>query len=108
MAVNIPPPLVELLNKSEPGFILFCHAWPMRVIRVSASVDFLTFRVEQLILTNKDRANPKGTWHTKSTHGGQVPGEALKVAMEHFLRAQNSLRAKITRQVQQVQKAVKS
>ncbi len=88
MAGNIPPPLIELLNKVDPGFITFAYMLPTRIIRVVASTNFKTFRVEQLVRTNRDNMKPQGTWRTCSTHGGEMAGAALSDAMNAAREAQ--------------------
>jgi hypothetical protein len=104
--VNLPPSLTELMNKVDDGYVVFAHfvklysagpgriGW-MRFIRVIATTNFQTFRVEQLVRTNTDNFNAQGTWRTLSTHGGQTPGEMLDTAMQAAAAAQARLAAKI-------------
>jgi hypothetical protein len=95
--LNIPPPLVDLLNKTEPGWIVFAHMVPTRIFRVAAHETFKTFRVEQFTRTNSDNMNPQGTWFTKSTHGSDVPGQMLKTACDAATKAQNDFIAKMNK-----------
>lgn len=102
--MNIPQALADLLNKADPGFVVFAHMMPTRIFRVVASDGshpdkpaFCTFRVEQFTRTNKDNLNPKGSWHTLSTHGSPTPGEMLDTAFQAAIKAQNDFVAKITR-----------
>lgn len=97
MIANLPAPLVALLNKAEAGWIPFAYAVPQRILRVSARADFIVFRVEQLVMTNKDRMKPEGTWKTLSTHQGAQPGAMLSDAMNALKKAQGDL----TRRLQQ-------
>ena len=100
MAVNIPPALVELVNKVEPGRIVYAHFVPTRIIRVTVDVNFCTFRVEQLIRTNRDNMKPMGSWRTLSTHGSETPGQMLQTAMSAARDAQQELIRKLqSRQV---------
>jgi hypothetical protein len=101
MAVNIPPPLVNLLNKVDAGYIVFAHFVPMRIIRVIASENFKTFRVEQLVLSNADRLNPHGAWTTLSTHGSETAGMMLETAMKAAKEAHDRLRGKLVKKMQQ-------
>lgn len=110
---RVPPALVALLNKVDPTFIIFSHVVPLRIqtgpkrytamfgscIRVIADVTFRTFRVEQLVMSNKDMNNPHGTWTTLSTHGSETAGVMLDTAMKAAVAAQNKLRSKIEKRV---------
>lgn len=91
MGVNIPPALVALLNKCDDGFVPFAYAVPTRVLRVIATKNFKTFRVEQLVRTNKDNLKPEGTWRTLSTHGSETEAMMLGKAMEALRVAQERL-----------------
>jgi len=95
MAINIPAPLVELLNKVDPGYVTFAYMVPTRIIRVIADVSFRTFRVEQLVRTNRDNMKPQGTWRTLSTHGSETPGATLGDAMNAAREAQIKLAGKL-------------
>lgn len=102
----LPPSLVELMNKVDDGYIVFAHfvkpfitgprrlGW-MRFIRVIASKNFQTFRVEQLVRTNSDNFKAEGTWRTLSTHGGETPGGMLETAMLAAKAAQDKLVGKL-------------
>ena len=94
--MNIPQALVELLNKTDESFIVFAHMVPTRVFRVCASLNFCTFRVEQFTRTNKDNFNPKGSWHTLSTHGSETPGAMLDTACKAAMAAQKNFIGKLT------------
>jgi hypothetical protein len=87
---------IDLLNKAEPQqrVMLFCI--PSRMIRVTATdASFKAFRVEQLVLTNKDPANPRGNWASLSTHGSEASGAAYQDAIEHAIKAQQNLIRKL-------------
>jgi len=115
--MNIPQALVELINKTEPNFIGFAYALailpgpPPRTVflplRISAHVDFKTFRVEQLTRTNKDNQNPQGSWHTLSTHGTDVPGQMLATAFQALFKAQKDFVGKLNSRVQKTAKLVR-
>ena len=96
METSLPQSLVDLLNKVEPDRLVFCHMVPTRIFRVSVNKEFKTFRVEQLTITNKDRMNPHGSWHTLSTHGSETPGVMLSKAMETAIVAQKDFIIKMT------------
>jgi hypothetical protein len=88
------PLLVVLLNKTDlPGSRIIAHCVPTRIIRiVDVKDDGMTFRVEQLVTTSPVHApDPKGSWTTKSTHGGQRPAEALGEAFKAAHAAQKKL-----------------
>lgn len=94
----MPKPLVDLLNKVTPPHKIMMFTMPLRAIRVVAIDDeFKTFHVEQLVITNKDMQNPKGSWTLLSAHGNPQPGQAWGVATEAALRAQVRLREKLER-----------
>ncbi len=97
--MNIPQALADLLNKTDPGFIAFAFSHPTRIFRVAAAVDFKTFRVEQFTRTNKDNMNPKGSWHTLSTHGSETPGMMLDPACKAMLKAQKDFIGKLTKRM---------
>jgi hypothetical protein len=97
MAVNISPAMVGLLNRVDDGYVPFAFMVPLRVVRVIASINFKTFRVEQFVRTNKDNFEPRGSWHTLSTHGSETPGAMLNTAMQAAAKAQADLRAKVER-----------
>lgn len=99
MAVNIPGPLVELLNKTEPGFFCLMHAVPTRIFRITVNTQFLTFRVEQLNRSNRDDFNPKGSWVTLSTHGSEVPGGMYDAAFQALKKAQRSFQQKMAKKL---------
>lgn len=96
-------PFADLLNAqcALPRRIM-CFTLPLRMIRVVAQDEsMMTFRVEQLVLTNKDRLNPKGTWTTLSTHGGQAFMGTYMLALEHAVKAQSELHRKLVRRAEQ-------
>jgi hypothetical protein len=90
MSASVPPGIIALLNKVEPGYVVFAHCIYFRV-RVIASENFKTFRVEQLRLTSKDRLDPKGAWSTVSTHGSETEGVMCAPAMEAMFEVQKRL-----------------
>lgn len=94
--MNIPQVLADLLNKTDPGFIVFAHMIPTRIFRIAAHENFCTFRVEQFTRTNKDNFNPKGSWHTLSTHGSETPGAMLDAACKAAMKAQSDFIGKLT------------
>lgn len=100
MAKMISPGMVALLNKSAPGFVVYAHMVPTRIIRVSADENFCTFRVEQLVRANKDNMNPLGEWRTLSTHGSPNPGVMLETAMAAGFKAQRDLVNKLKQRAQ--------
>jgi hypothetical protein len=85
------PALAALMNKTEPGFIVYAHFVPTRVIRVTAHQDFIRFRVERLILTSKPGMPPIGNWKTLKALSGKLPGEMLNQAMQEAYREQVEL-----------------
>lgn len=91
--------LADLLNKADPGFVVFAHMMPTRIFRISASENFCTFRVEQLTLTNSDRLTPKGSWRTLSTHGSDAPGAKLAETFLVAQKAQNAFVAKMQKRM---------
>ena len=106
MAVNIPPPLVDLLNKVEPGQCIITFAVPLRIFRViSVDANYNSFRAEQLVRTNKDAFNPKGTWRTLSVHGSKVPWQAFTLALAATHKAQAELRNKLLEAQREAQQA---
>jgi hypothetical protein len=108
--MSIPQPLIDLINKTDPNFAVFVHGCVVSPgpnaktvfipIRLSVSLDFKTFRVEQLIRTNKDNYNPQGSWSTKSTHGSETPGAMLRTACEAFFLARKTFIEKLNNRVQ--------
>lgn len=100
MAKVLAPPLIDLLNKCDEGQRVMLFMVPLRIIRVLAiDTEWKTFRVEQLVLTNKDPSNPKGNWSTLSTHSNPVAGQAYPVACEAAAKAQNDLRTKLQKKM---------
>lgn len=100
-AKTLPQPLIDLLNKCEPGQRVMLFAVPLRIIRVTATDDNMKcFRVEQLVITNKDPQKPCGNWATLSTHGSEVPGQSWQVACEAAAKAQAELKAKLIKKAQ--------
>ena len=97
--MKIPQALADLLNKTDEGFICFAFMWPAKVIRVIAKKDFTTFRVERFTRTNTDNADPKGSWHTLSTHGSETPGMMLDPACKAMLKAQKDFIGKLTKRM---------
>jgi hypothetical protein len=94
--MNIPQPLMDLLNKVEPGQRVMAFAVPLRVFRViCVDETYNSFRVEQLVMTTKSAFNPRGSWRTLSMHGGQVPFQAYPQALAASHKAQNDLRNKL-------------
>lgn len=73
--------MTALLNKTDDGHICFCHMVPTRILRVTASDTFQSFRVEQLVRTNRDDNDPTGTWKLLSLHSSDTPGMKLQDAM---------------------------
>ena len=98
--MNIPQALADLLNKTDPGWIVFAHMVPTRIFRIIAREDFKTFRIEQFTRTNKDNFKPMGSWHTLSTHGSETPGAMLQTACTAALKAQNDFRVKMQKRVE--------
>lgn len=89
-----------MLNKTEPGFVVFAFMIPTRIFRITRSENWKTFRVEQLTRTNKDAFNPQGSWHTLSTHGSELPGKMLDTACKSALQAQVDFRHKMTKRME--------
>lgn len=86
--------VVDLLNKVEPLQRLLLICVPLRMIRVIATDDgFKTFRVEQLVITNKDPI--KGNWTTLSTHSGLQEGSAYSDACKAAHESQKRLHQKL-------------
>lgn len=101
----LPQPLIDLLNKCEPGQRVMLYTVPLRIIRIIATDDQMKcFRVEQLVITNKDPQKPHGNWTTLSTHGSEVPGQSWAVACEAAVKAQADLKAKLMKKAQANQK----
>lgn len=101
----LPRPLVDLLNKVDTsGHRIMMFMVPLRIVRVIATDDtFMTFRVEQLVITGKNPMDPRGTWTTLSTHSGRVAGAAYQDAREAGEKAQADLTRKLQRQMAQTQ-----
>ena len=98
--MNIPQILADLLNKTDAGWIVFAHMVPTRIFRITAHESFKTFRVEQFTRTNKDNLNPKGAWHTLSTHGSETPGAMLQTACTASIKTQNDFLAKMQKKIE--------
>jgi hypothetical protein len=103
--MSLPQPLVALLNKVDtPGHRVMMFMVPLRIVRVISTDDtFMTFRVEQLVITGKNPMDPRGTWTTLSTHSGQVAGAAYQNACKAGIEAQADLTRKLERQMAQTQ-----
>jgi len=114
--MSIPQPLIDLINKTDPNFIAFAHGCVVSPgphahtvflpLRISASLDFKTFRVEQLIRTNKDPHNPRGSWSTLSTHGSETEGQMLRTACEAFFKARHDFIEKLNNRVRKNAKKI--
>jgi hypothetical protein len=101
--------MVALLNKIDAPMIAVAYMVPLRIIRVVATDDtFTTFRVEQLSVVGRDKNNAMGTWTTLSSHRGDHPGEAYQIAYAAATKAQEDLRRKLARRIQQSQQAVRA
>jgi|ERR1019366_1301279 hypothetical protein len=99
-------PLIDLLNKVDPPMRIMLHTVPLRIIRVTATDESMTaFRVEQLSISNKDRNNPRGDWHTLSTHAGTVTGGSFPAACKAAVQAQADLRHKLEGRMAAIQEA---
>lgn len=97
----LPQPLIDLLNKCEAGQRVMMFMVPLRIVRVLATDEQMRcFRVEQLVITNKDVQNPRGSWQTLSVHGSEVQGQSWAVACEAAVKAQAELKAKLTKKAQ--------
>ena len=107
---NIPQPLIDLINKTDPNFMVFAHGCVVSPgsnartvflpLRISVSLDFKTFRIEQLIRTNKDPYKPQGSWSTLSTHGSETDGAMLRTACEAFFKVRQDFIGKLNNRVQ--------
>lgn len=98
---HLPQPLIDLLNKCEPGQRVMLYMVPLRIVRILATDENMKcFRVEQLVITSKDVQNPRGAWQTLSTHGSEVPGQSWAVACEAAVKAQADLKAKLIKKSQ--------
>lgn len=96
--MNIGPVLADLLNKVEPGQQIITHGVPLRIFRVTAiDESFRTFRVEQLVMHNRDPHNPRGFWKALTTHGGAGPWDSYTDAFAAMCKAQTHLKAKLTK-----------
>lgn len=99
-----PKLYADLLNQCEAPRRIMLFTLPLRTIRiVTMDESFKTFRVEQLVMHNNDRHNPKGAWQTLSTHGGAVQGGAYMLAIEAALAAQHELHNKLVKRAQRKQ-----
>lgn len=96
--------LTTIMNKTEPEFIVFAHFVPTRIVRVTAHKDFCRFRVEKLVITGRDPANPQGNWHTEKALAGKMPGEMLNQAMQEAYQLQTTLIQQMQKRRQQMQK----
>lgn len=91
--------VVDLLHKCEPNQRIMMFAMPSRIVRVVAADESLkTFRVEQLVITNSNPHDPRGTWTTLSTHSGPKEGAAYHDAVKACVAAQDQLRRKMQEQ----------
>lgn len=112
--MNVSSALVKLINKTDPNFIGFAYGLaispgpPPRTVflplRISASLDFKTFRVEQLRRSNRDNNNPQGTWVTLSTHGSDLPGQMIAKAFAALTESQNNFVNKLNGRMQKTAK----
>jgi hypothetical protein len=93
--------MVKLLNRTDDDHICFCHMVPTRVIRVTASKTFQSFRVEQLVRTNTDNDNPTGTWKLLSLHSSDTPGMKLQDAMLDAAARQNKFISQLNERMEQ-------
>lgn len=101
-------PLIDLLNKADPGQKVVAFMVPLRIIRITATDETCgTFRVEQLNITGKDPNNPRGAWATLSTHSNPVPWGAYKTAFDAAAKAQNDIRTKLQKKMAAQQKLVR-
>ena len=87
------PNLIVLLNHTDGADRVMAHMVPTRILRITnVRNEDMTFRVEQLTLTSRPHApEPRGTWRTLSTHGGQRPGEGLAPAFADAVNTQKKL-----------------
>lgn len=92
MSGEFTKPLLDLMHKVEANQKIMLFMVPARMLRVIATDDsFKSFRVEQLIITNKNAQNPRGSWNTISTHSGPQAGGAWGVACKAASEAQTTL-----------------
>ena len=99
--LNVSAGMTALLNKVDPGHICFCHMVPARIIRVIATETFQSFRVEQLVRTNRDDDNPTGTWRLLSLHSSDIPGMKLSDAMMDAGERQKKLISQLNERLEQ-------
>lgn len=105
--INIPQPLIDLLHKVDPGEQIMTFAVPLRIFRVVAVDEtYHSFRVQQLVRTNKDAFNPRGTWKTLSLHGGKHPWDSYTSAFAAAHKAQADLKTKLLKVQRESQQAV--
>ena len=102
----LSPGLSAIMNKTEPDFIVFAHFVPTRIVRVTAHRDFCRFRVEKLVITGRDPANPQGNWHTEKALAGKTPGEMLNQAMQEAYQLQGQLVQQIQKRQQMAKKQI--
>lgn len=100
------PRMVALLNETDDKYMCFAHFVPTRIIRVTANVKpevdaFKTFRVEQLVRTNRDNDSPTGTWRLLSLHSSDTPGLKLADAMLAAKAAQEKLISQLNERLPQ-------
>jgi hypothetical protein len=89
-------PMLDLMHKTDANHKIMLFMVPARALRIVATDDsFMSFRVEQLVITNKDPHNPRGSWNTLSTHSGPQPGAAWNVACQAAAEAQQTLLHKL-------------
>ena len=120
----MPGAMTNLINQADPGFIIFAHFLPTfpgdktgfllhqtrqrgrpAEVRVSAAIDFCTFRVEQLTMTNTDVNNPRGSWRTLATYSDKTPAMMLGTAMQAARKAQENL---IQRTIKKMQRTAQN
>jgi len=94
---DLPRAWVDLLNKTEPGWAVDAFCIPFPHFRVIRRDDLLVFRVEQLVLHNKDRFEPRGTWSTIATYSSETPSYVCMPAMQALRKARADLQAKVAR-----------
>lgn len=96
MKANVTPELIAALNKCDPPARALLHCVPTRIIRVvDVKNDGLTFHVEQFVQRGSVIGPLNAAWQILSTHSGQRPGEALRVAVDAAHKAQKDLIAKV-------------
>lgn len=100
---NITEPLKRLLNSIEPGWHVHLFIVPLRIIRICRSSDWRRWRVEQLILHNRDRDNPRGAWKTVQVFVSENPG-ICEPAFDCAEKLKVDLTAKLTKQAEEIRK----